>query len=96
MQPYNSDSLILAVDSHHGIYSPQFAVEQYQTNFTNFSKLSEQIATVEAGPEMPDYWECWEEIEQKAQVLINGIIYNFFSNEDIWLIPEDMEQPELI
>jgi hypothetical protein len=90
-RPYNPDEVILAVDSHYGIYTPQTYVERY--NPVNADR--EDLRILKAGPDQEWYWESWESI-MNCPVVINDKTYIPFQNEDVWLIPADMLFPELI
>lgn len=93
MKKYNSNELILAVDSHFGVYSPQTFVERYCDSIKDAKK--QDIEDILSGPENEDYWEAWQHIES-CTVTIDAKDYSIMQNEDIWLIPSNMEWPDLI
>ena len=87
--PFNNDSLILLVDSHHGIYIPQIFSEQFADLLT-----TEQAKDL-SNPDNEFYWEAWEDVLSNIQVEDKkGNKYNIFQSEDLWAIPVNMEFPE--
>jgi hypothetical protein len=94
--PFNSDKLVLAVDSHNGIYSPKFFIEWYRGFIVNNDNgvMDSDIKDVLDGPDNEFYWEAWEDIMNNAVLEINGVRYTIMQNEDVWFIPENMEIPE--
>jgi hypothetical protein len=80
---------ILFVDSHHGIYSYQFAVEQaIQSEYFDLSDVDqEDINILLNGLENEFYFDSWENFENKIKIVIDNEEYILFTNEDIWLIP---------
>lgn len=94
IRPFNFDELILAVDSHHGIYSAQIFVQQYGDSISMLS--DEDKAILLQGPENEDYIETWADLLAGSFTFVNvdGKNYQILEMEDIWLLPEDMEFPE--
>jgi hypothetical protein len=94
--PFNSDTLQLAVDSHHGIYIYQKFVEQYGTRILNPTEEQLQdIETLKKGPtEDEEYIWSWEGIEGSTFTDDNGEEFSVYQNGDIWFIPVNMEWPE--
>ena len=89
-RPFNADELILAVDSHYGIYTPQTAMERYMKYAIDL-KDHEAYIEILSNPENEYYWELYENMLDTWTIVIEGKAYNFFSNEDLWLIPIDMK-----
>jgi hypothetical protein len=83
------NSLVLAVDSHYGVYSPQTFVERYG----EYLNLSDKDYSIMMDIEHDLYWEVWQEIESRGFVM-DGIEYTILQNEDIWILPSSVEIPE--
>ena len=92
------EDVVLLADSHHGVYRPQLVVQQYLDHpMWDWSKVSkEDIDAVLAGPDNEWYWEAWDDIMCEVKVVDEeGTVYRLMYNEDLWLVPEDIEQEEL-
>lgn len=87
---FNATEIILAVDSHYGIYAPQLFFAQYARYFDTAPQQWEELKD----PNHPEYWEAWDELLSDATLTIEGNQYRVEQNGDIWLIPADMELPE--
>lgn len=87
---YNPDQIILAVDSHHGIYAPQYFFEQYAQYLDAPAQQWEELKD----PDHPEYWEAWDDLLNDVTLTIDGKQYRVEQNEDVWFIPVDMELPE--
>lgn len=83
------NSLILAVDSHFGIYIPQVFIERYG----EFLDLSEDEIQTLSSHENELYFETWEYVSCRPFIL-DGIEYCIIENEDLWILPTDVEIPE--
>lgn len=88
MKTFN-DSLILAVSSAYGIYTPQTFVERYGM----YLNLSQEDKDIISDVDSEVYWEVWEKITNKNFV-IGGVEYSILENEDTWIIPSHLEVPE--
>lgn len=82
-------SLILAIDSHYGVYTPQAFVEKYGEYLDLSNEQKEDLSS----PDNEFYWETWEIVLDKG-LTIDGIEYSILSNEDLWLLPTNVEIPE--
>jgi len=80
---------ILAVDGHAGIYGPQECVQAYRTNF--ITAATDDLDTVEAGPNEEFYWEAWENLVADAKLDIDGHLWEGVPGDsgDIWLVRID-------
>jgi hypothetical protein len=83
------NSLVLAVDSHFGVYAPQTFVKRYK----EYLNLSDEDYSIMMDIENEFYWEVWEEIESNNFVM-DGIEYQILQNEDIWILPSSVDIPE--
>lgn len=95
MKAFNSDALILAVSSSYGVYAPQTFSEWYSDKCVNILEgdLKESFEDLK-NINSEFYWESWENVLDNAVISIDGELYNIIQNEDVWLIPVDMEIPE--
>lgn len=75
--------MILLVDSHHGIYCPQIAVERLLE--MGLIEGSEDTDTVLQGPDHEWYWDSWDFILSHNERLVH--------NEDVWLLDEGEDWP---
>jgi hypothetical protein len=87
---YNPDQIILAVGSQNGIYTPQIFFENYAQYLDTPAQQWEELKN----PNHTEYWEAWDDLLNDATLTIDGKQYRVEQNEDVWLIPVDMELPE--
>lgn len=81
-----STSTIL-ITSGMGIYIPQAFMEQYGDQVTGIHEHDR--TTLLDGPDNPDYWECWNDVEQNAVIDAESDSPCFIvQDEDLWCIPE--------
>jgi transcriptional regulator with XRE-family HTH domain len=86
------DSIELAVNSAHGIYIPMVFCERYKQYidpecvkyFTNEDNIHRDL----------HYIEEWIFFTDNETLNINGTEYNIIQNEDLWLVPTNIEIPE--
>jgi transcriptional regulator with XRE-family HTH domain len=86
------DSIELAVNSAHGIYIPMVFCERYKQYidpecvkyFTNEDNIHRD----------EHYIEEWIVFMDNEILNINGTEYNIIQNEDLWLVPTNIEIPE--
>ena len=83
------DSLILAVDSHFGVYIPQVFIERYG----EFLELSEEEKTTLSDPQNEYYFETWEDVSCRTFIL-DGVEHSIVENEDLWILPTDVNIPD--
>jgi hypothetical protein len=83
------NNAILFVDSHHGIYSYQFAVEQaIQSEYFDLSDVDqEDINILLNNLESDYYFDSWSNFENNVKIVIDNEKHILVINEDIWLIP---------
>ena len=77
----------------------QFIPRDFATSFKDRDKdvsgvTADDWATLEKGPDEPDYWETWDDVINAAVVTCDGIAYRLETAGDLWLIPEGMEWSE--
>ncbi len=92
------EDVVLLADSHHGVYIPQQVVQQYLDHpMWDWSKVSkEDIDSVLSGPNDEWYWEAWDSIMGTVIVTDDqGTRYNIMYNEDLWLVPTDVDESEV-
>jgi len=90
--------VILLADSHHGVYIPQFTVKDHLNHPAwDWSEVSQDdVQAVLAGPDGDWYWEAWENIMGTVIVTDDqGTRYNIMYNEDLWLVPTDINESEV-
>lgn len=86
------NSILLAVDSHNGIYSPSIFVERFKDYIVGMSEDDYQILKkgIDMDVDHEYYWEAWNDVSM-LNVVIDGQTYYIYENEDIWLIPEGID-----
>lgn len=96
MKTFNSESLVLAVDSHFGIYSAQTFVQRFKDCVVNPTNETEGLFNVLLkGPDHEEYLDAWNDLTNESLTFrIDGVEYSIYESEDIWLIPSDMEYPQ--
>jgi len=85
MEDFDFEKAILAVDSHHGIYAPQFFIEEFADKMVGLPDDVKQDLL--AGPDNENYWDAWETVVDNCTVTIDGNQYSIYPGEDVWLIP---------
>ena len=88
LEPFDETKIILAVDSHYGVYSPQTFVERYLDQIQGADDID--LITVLYGPDEEGYWDAWNDIIDSS-VLIDGVKHGIWDVEDTWLVPENMD-----
>jgi hypothetical protein len=92
------EDVVLLADSHHGVYIPQLVVQQYLEHpMWDWSEVDqEDIDTVLSGPNDEWYWEAWDSIKDAVKVVDeDGTEYVIVYNEDLWLVPTDVDESEV-
>ena len=96
---YNENEIILAVDSHYGQYTPQVFIERYGEFLTTPLDEESKKIFVE-GPDNQFYWDDWCYILDNNTVKLTTYEgnapteYKIIENEDLWLVPINMELPD--
>lgn len=89
----NQPTFELICDSHHGIYCPQFVMEQIrdrQLLCKNYSEI-EKYFTDLSKPDNELYWDAWNDLMNKAILLDkDGNEYYIDQSEDVWAVPVGM------
>jgi len=84
METIDLTDAILVVDSHHGVYAPQFFIQQFADKMVGLPDDVKQDLL--AGPDNEYYWDAWD-YASSCLVVVNGEKYYIHHEEDIWLIP---------
>ena len=89
--------VMLLADSHHGVYIPQFTVKDHLNHPAwDWSEVSQDdVQAVLAGPDNDWYWEAWENVMNSVKVRSQGTEYVIVYNEDLWLVPTDVDESEV-
>ena len=90
------ENFILLVDSHHGIYMAQSAMEvlQVMDNVDWSNVTRSDIEIVLDGPNNEDYADFASEILEDITVTIDGHKYVICWNEDLWLVRDNLSDKE--
>jgi len=72
----------LLIDSHHGIYIPQFFAEQFADQLTDEEK--EDLSD----PYNEYYWDTWDNVLNKI-FIYEGKEFTLWHDDDLWLVPAD-------
>lgn len=73
----------MLVDSHHGIYVPQVFAETVRRDLFGETISAEEWDILAAGPDHPQYWECWHDVEMSAETA-DGI--SLYKDGDLWAV----------
>lgn len=80
----------LICDSHYGIYSPQFVMEQIrdkQIICKNYSEVEKYFSDLST-PDNEFYWSAWCDLIDNAILLDkDGNEYYIDHPEDVWAVP---------
>ena len=89
--PQNSQ---LFAGSARGIYIPQhFAESVNRDTLTGVS--TDDMTTIESGPDTEWYWEAWESVLDNARLTdSNGQVWTLYQDGDLWLVPADWTPDE--
>ena len=85
---------ILLVDENRRIYIPQFFISNYGHALAHPSPT--EVEYVKGGPYQSDYWECWDAILEHATVTIDGKQYTLEEDGDLWAVPVEEEDNDII
>ncbi len=95
------ESAELYLDGTRGIYIPQNFFEITKPECINWHCDSETKAWILDQCSDPDnefYWDAWNDAEACSMVTLilrgNGIEYNLYQDNDLWIIPVNAEWPE--
>lgn len=90
------EKFILLVDSHHGIYMAQSAIEvlQRMDNVDYGDLTQDEIQILLDGPDNEEYAELSCEAMDAITVLIEGEKYGVSWNEDLWLVRDGLTEEE--
>lgn len=85
---HKPETIVLAVDDHHGIYAPQTFAEFYLDGQLDkwHGVNAEDLVILLAGPDNEVYWDTWDSVESYAE-REDG--YSIHQDGDIWLIKRD-------
>lgn len=84
METVDFTNAIMAVDSHHGVYAPQFFIEVFADKMVDLPYDVKQDLL--AGPDNENYWDGWD-YALNCLVIIGDNKCYIHHEEDIWLIP---------
>lgn len=82
----------LLVDSHHGIYVPQYFAQAYDMRAWHVKPEDEKILL--AGPDHEWYWDTCDDVERYAWAYpVKGSRkkYTLYQDGDLWAIPEGFD-----
>lgn len=87
-------AILFSID-RHGIYIPQYFAESIVSECLT-SVNPDDMAILRAGPEHPEYWDAWCDVECNAIVIDpeTGIQYRLYQDGDLWLVPCDWNPEE--
>lgn len=84
--------LLLWLSDSRGVYIPRDFAKSFADRAGTVSGVSdEDWAILEAGPDHEYYWDTWDDVENNAVVMIDGVRYFVHQYGDCWLVPEGME-----
>lgn len=87
------EDMQLAIDSHHGVYVPQFFVQQFDKyRISNIRK--DVLDSLLNGPDDEFYWESWDVYLNSTFKDDNNVKHYIFQNEDLWFIPLGFNLPD--
>jgi len=93
------DDIILLCDSRYGVYIPQIIIENnINNNLWDFSECQkEDIECVLRGPDENEwYFHAWANIMNQVKIVDeDGTEFFITYNEDLWLVPCDIDFDEL-
>ena len=94
------NDIVLCADSHHGVYIPHLVTKEYINDPTwDWSEVEQEdidILLSNNAIEHEWYWGAWENVMDNVKVTDeHGTVYTLMYNEDLWLVPEDIDQEEL-
>lgn len=82
---------ILWLDGWRGIYIPRDFAESFGNDGrmkSVFNVSDEEWKVLEAGPNHDHYWDVWDEVLQKAEIVFpDNNTYRLYQDNDLWLIP---------
>jgi len=95
----NNDFLCLQLDSHHGVFIPQFFLQQLKPEYREQIQRAypDSYETVMAGPESDFYWDCWDHLEQALEFVDqHNRTWRLHQDGDLWSYCVDkIDSPEL-
>lgn len=82
----------ILIEDNYGIYIPKYFANAFEDRKSRVQDIDDETWKIlEKGPDHPEYWEAWSDIEQNAVVTnIEGIRYFIYMDGDCWLIPFGM------
>ena len=89
------ENFILLVDSHHGIYMAQSAIEQLlKMENVELNLIQSDIDILLKGPDHEEYIELCNDAFDETEVYIDGVKYGVCWNEDLWLVRDNLSDKE--
>ena len=91
---YDLEKIILVVDSHHGVYSINVLFSNY--DHLRINEIDKKVLKdIEKNDQYSENFieSCIEYIDNSI-FEIDGVKYQAVQNEDIWLVPVNMELSE--
>ena len=90
----NATCFELIPDSY-GQYIPQTFAEQYGSHCQNVK--DGDISILRTGPEHPEYWEAWNDVERDAILVGNdGTRYTLYQDSNLYAIKEGADIPDYL
>jgi len=90
---------MLWLNSSHGIYIPQAFARSFKDRDSCVAGVTDQDWSIlDLGPENEEYWEVWDDILFRGDVLVTDVdgtqFFPYQDYGDLWLIPVGMEWDE--
>jgi hypothetical protein len=92
----NRPDKILWLDDAGRVDMPREFASSFDDRDVRVSGVSgEQWATLEKGPDDPEYWGTWNDVCNRARITDgNDVVYRLWQDGDLWLIPDGMKYSE--
>jgi hypothetical protein len=90
---------VLLLDGNRGIYLPKTFAEEIINGVYKVKNMNAEIRSYLAELGNPDnefYWEAWDGLLSEC-ILIDhkGNEYFLYQNDDLWAVPQDMDENEM-
>lgn len=82
------NSINLLVSDANGVFVPQVFASNYDLSLWNGID-TDDLATIEKGPEADFYWDAWNNILSSATYSHDGRTYHLHQDGDLWAIDYD-------
>ena len=87
MKSKTLDAVSLLLSDSRGIYIPQHFAQDFDLAAWGIDPESEDIKSLNEGPESEWYWEAWESILNKAQYRdAADNVYTLHQDGDLWAL----------